>query len=277
MKAEAIRVTLICVSLVVVGLFFADVSHAKIDPKTVAGLWLFDDEDEGDVAEDSSGNGNHGALMGKPKWVDGKFGKALEFFGSDYVSVPHSDSLTMTDQVTVMFWVRTEKKMVDMWNDRQAVVGKNYLEYEVGIYTGGQLHTYTNDGTGGGYDEGIMASIAGKLPDKDADWERGKWYHIAWTLDEQHEVAYVNGIKIGEHNKAHPNTLPGGNPLEIGRRVGGSISLTGAVDEVIVLNVALGEEDIKLAAEQGLERALGITAVSPAYKLATAWGDVKTR
>jgi len=276
MKAKAIRVTLIWISLVVIGLFFTGLSYAKIDPATIVGLWLFD-EDEGDVVEDLSGNGNNGTLMGKPKWVAGKFGSALEFFGSDYVSVPHSDSLTMTEQVTVMFWVKTEKKMVDMWNDRQAIVGKHYLEYEVGIYMGGQLHTYTNDGTGGGYDEGIMTSISGKLPTKEADWERGKWYHIAWTLDGQHEVAYVNGIKIGEHNKAHANTKPGMNPLEIGRRVGGSIPLTGAVDEVVILNVALEEEDIQAVAERGIESVLGMTAVSPAGKLATSWGDVKTR
>jgi len=85
----------------------------------------------------------------------------------------------------------------------------------------------------------IMTSISGKLPDKDADWEIGKWYHVAWTLEENHEIAYVNGIQLGEHNKANAGTRPGTHPLEIGRRVGGSIPLTGAVDEVIVLNVAL--------------------------------------
>jgi hypothetical protein len=276
MKAKAIRVTLVWLGLMLIGLLFADSSYARIDPQTVAGLWLFD-EGDGDVAEDSSGNGNHGTIVGNADWVDGKFGSALEFDGSSHVSVNDSESLDMTDQVTVMFWVRTEKKMADMWNDRQAIVGKHYLEYEVGIYMGGQLHTYTNDGTGGGYDEGIMASIGGKLPDKDADWELGKWYHIAWTLNGQHEIAYVNGIKIGEHNKAHADTMPGTNPLEIGRRVGGSIPLTGAVDEVIVINVALEEEDIQLAAEQGLERALGIAAVSPAAKFSTTWAAIKAQ
>lgn len=262
-----------CISFILISLMFVGISFARIDPETCVGLWLFD-EGKGDTAKDSSGNGNDGTLMSDPKWVSGKFGKALEFNGSNYVSVSDSDSLDMTEQVTVMFWVRTEKKMKDMWNDRQAVVGKHYLEYEVGIYMDGQIHTYTSDGAGN-YDEGIMASMSGKLPDKEADWERGKWYHIAWTLDGQHEIAYVNGIQIGEHTKAHKNTKPGTHPLEIGRRVGGSIPLTGAVDEVAIFNVAIKEEDIKPSMEKGLERMLGITAVSPSGKLTTTWGQIK--
>jgi hypothetical protein len=255
-------------------LFLAGLSYAKIDPANVAGLWLFD-EGEGDEVEDSSGNGNHGAILGgKGKWIDGKFGSALELDGTNHVSIPDSDSLDMTDQITVMFWFYSEKKMADMWADRQAIVGKHYTEYEVGIYMDGQIHTYTSDGAGG-YDEGIMASMAGMLPDKEREWELGKWYHIAWTLDVQSEAAYVNGIKIGDHTKGNPETKPGVNPLEIGHRVGGSLPLVGAVDEVIVLNTVLEVEDIQFAMEQGLERALGITAVSPVDRLTTTWGFIK--
>jgi len=275
MKAAVKRTTLAFVSLVAIGLFFAGMSYAAIDPGTIAGLWLFD-EGAGNVAEDSSGNGNDGTLTGDPQWIAGKFGKALEFNGDDYVSVNDSDSLDMTDQITVMFWFRTDKVMADMWADRQAAVGKHYLEYEVGIYMNGQIHTYTNDGTGGGYDEGVMASMSEELGE--ADWTVGKWYHIAWTLDGQHEVAYVNGVNIGEHDKGHANTLPGDHPLEIGERVGGSIPVTGAVDEVVILNVALGEADIQDVMNRGMGAVLGgPTAVSSAGKLATAWGDVKTR
>lgn len=275
MRVVVTRMTLVWISSLVIGLFFAGVSYAAIDPGTIAGLWLFD-EGAGNVAADSSGNGNDGVFMGDPTWIAGKFGSALEFDGDDYVSVNDSNSLDMTDQITVMFWLRSNKVMADMWADRQAVVGKHYLEYEVGIYMDGQIHTYTNDGTGGGYDEGVMASMSEELGE--AEWELGKWYHIAWTLNGQHEVAYVNGINIGELDKAHANTLPGDNPLEIGERVGGSISVIGAVDEVVILNVALEEADIQDVMNRGMGSILGgPTAVSPADKLATAWGDIRTR
>lgn len=262
---------------VVIGCALAIASQAAINPKDVAGVWLFD-ENKGEVAKDASGNGNNGTLMGSTKWIPGKFGSAVAFdgTGSTYVQVPSSDSLNMTNEVSVVFWVKTSKKMIDMWADRQAVVGKHYLEYEVGIYMNGQLHTYTSDGAGN-YDEGIMVSINGKHPDGDADWVKDKWYHIAWTLKGQHEIAYVDGVKIGEFDKAHAGTRPGTHPLEIGRRVGGGIPVLGAVDEVGVFKVALSEADIKLIHQRGLPVALGLSPVDPKEKLAVTWGAVKTR
>ena len=75
-----------------------------------------------------------------------------------------SDSLDIEEQVTVMFWVSTSKKMNEgaRWADRQVVVGKHYKEYEVGIYDTGNIHTYTSN-LADGYDEGIFASMADKV------------------------------------------------------------------------------------------------------------------
>ena len=78
------------ISLVIIALFFAGASYAIIDPATIGGLWLFDD-DEDDIAVDSSGNGNDGAFMGNPQFAAGKFGKALEFDGASYVTVPDDE------------------------------------------------------------------------------------------------------------------------------------------------------------------------------------------
>jgi len=269
----ATKITLVWVSLISIGLFFITPGYAIIDSASLVGLWLFNDLDEGDIAEDTSGNGNDGELMGKPEWVDGRFGSGLEFNGSNYVAVPDSDILDMTDTVTVMFWFATDKKM-GVFEDRQAVVGKHYLEYEVGIYPAGAIHTYTSDGAGN-YDEGINTIIAGKLEDGDADWEVGKWYHMAWTLDGKHEIAYVNGVLIGEFDKPNEGTRAGIHKLEIGRREGGTLSFTGLIDEVAVFNEALEQEDIQIAFERGLEEALGISAVFPVDKLATTWGQIR--
>jgi|LGVD01.1.fsa_nt_gb hypothetical protein len=59
--------------------------------------------DDGLVAEwhFDEGSGNDGAIYGA-KWVEGKFGKALEFDGvDDYVKVPDDDSLDVT---TLFLW-----------------------------------------------------------------------------------------------------------------------------------------------------------------------------
>ena len=52
----------------------------RLHSAELLGQWLFE-EGAGKKVEDSSGQGNDGELIGKPKWVDGKFGKALEFDG----------------------------------------------------------------------------------------------------------------------------------------------------------------------------------------------------
>ena len=84
--------------------YCATTSHAKIDPKTVAGIWLFD-EGNGKIAEDLSGNGNDGELKEGTKWEDGQFGQAVIFDGKDdYVEI--APSLLFNPEVfTVTFWM----------------------------------------------------------------------------------------------------------------------------------------------------------------------------
>lgn len=67
---------------------------AKIDEDTILGIWLFD-EDINKTVSDTSGNGHDGQVFGKPKVVDGKFGKALSFSGAgDKIEIPHDDVFT---------------------------------------------------------------------------------------------------------------------------------------------------------------------------------------
>jgi hypothetical protein len=102
-----------CVLITVTALFTvsipASLSHAKIDPKTIAGMWLLDDT-VNNVVEDSSGNGNNGTVFGKPTLVDGKFSKALHFDGaSDWIQVKDSPSLHFSTEVTLMCWIKPER------------------------------------------------------------------------------------------------------------------------------------------------------------------------
>jgi len=61
-------------------------SNAQVEESLVA-FWNFDDG-TGKTAKDSSENELDGELVGGPKWVEGKIGKALEFDGGDdYVEV----------------------------------------------------------------------------------------------------------------------------------------------------------------------------------------------
>ena len=58
----------------------------------LVGYWPFD-EGKGSP-KDASGNENHGKIAGEPRWVDGKFGKALEFKGDvDFFMPPSGQPL----------------------------------------------------------------------------------------------------------------------------------------------------------------------------------------
>ena len=49
----------------------------------------------------------------------------------------------------------------------------------------------------------------------------------------------------------------------------------GLIDEVALFNTALTEEDINKIMTGGLERSVGLTAVSPKGNLTTTWGEIK--
>ena len=73
-------------------------------------LYLHFDEGGGDKVKDASMYGNNGVLMNDPKWVQGQpdYGTALEFSTGvrvNWVEVPHSESLNITDEITMMAWV----------------------------------------------------------------------------------------------------------------------------------------------------------------------------
>ena len=98
---------------------FATYAVGKPDPSLV-GYWPFN-EKTGKKAEDASGNGNDGKLIDGPKWVEGKFGSALEFGGDgSYVEVADDPSLDLTNAATVMAWFkRGGRASVGMWARHQ--------------------------------------------------------------------------------------------------------------------------------------------------------------
>jgi len=84
-------INLASVSFIVLCLILTGQTFAEVKMEDLAGLWLFD-EGSRKVAKDSSDNGNDAEIPDGPKWVDGQFGKALEFDGSaNFVTVPHND------------------------------------------------------------------------------------------------------------------------------------------------------------------------------------------
>ena len=94
----------------------------------LAGLWHFDDGTS--PTADSSGNKNNGTIHGA-SWVgsdggqwDGQnvqfsTGNSLRFAGNDYVEVPDSTSLDITDAITLEAWINTTA-----YNDYDRIIAK---------------------------------------------------------------------------------------------------------------------------------------------------------
>ncbi len=215
------------------------------------------DEGEGNIAADASGNGHDGEIS-NPDWVDGKFGKALQFGGegSDAFVTVESTSLLNVNECTFMAWINAEH-----WDGTRQIVGKSVhggcagrTQYGLFSESGGFKLRFET--------EGGRADIETDLPPV------GEWVHVAFTNDGETATIYINAEAVAEGEV--PGALSANeDPWRIGQdceRL--NYVFAGLIDEVRLWNRALSAADI--ADLQGL-----LTAVDARAKLATTWGNLK--
>ena len=200
----------------------------------LVGWWKLD-ETSGNIAYDSSGNGNDGRLQGDPQWVEGQVGGALEFDGNgDYVDCGNAASLDIYGadaQVTIALWVKTPNV--------------------------GQVHGSLV--TKGEWKDGYSLLIKGeprKLWAVDSDTTlsadpltNDQWYHVAVTTDgATGEVRfYINGQLSGVRTKNSSGIGQTGMPVNIAReqRGGGRWNFNGMIDDVRIYNRVQTQEEIQ--------------------------------
>ena len=262
-STKAIRLA-ICISFIIAGLMLANLGYAKIDKKSIVGIWLFDTKNN--MAIDSSGNGHDGEILGGIERVGGKFGNALEFPGAldGHVSIPHEDSLNLTT-FSFTIWVN----MPDPGAGYRCVFSKTadgLLENYCGYLNEG-VKIFWGRFTSGGSTKWVQ-SLAGKT-----DVADDKWHHLAVTYDMKLLKTYINGaVEIEVQTEQKPDASPG--PLTFGIATGQPYTFEGLMDDAGLFNVALTEEDIQNIRDNGLE---GASAVSAAGKLTTTWAKVKAK
>lgn len=271
------------VVLFAAGSLFTASSEAVIDPENIAGMWLFNDG-SGDIAEDSSGNGNDGVLTNGPEWDNGKFGDGLAFDGlSAYVNCGNGPSLDIPDEITIMAWVQFDA--VDYNNgtgDLFSIGAKGYpdsLSAHAGWWfshdnrNSGQSFNYTCFGNkNGGWSGG-----GNNFGTHTFQFTNGDWYHLALTVGESIAKLYIDGTQIGAEKTFSNLVLSDTSAnLSIGSAGPNGWYFSGIIDEFAIFNVELGERDIQNIMNDGLERAI-LVAVEPAGKLAGTWADIKTR
>ena len=262
-------------------LLFAVSSEAKMDPKTIAGIWLFD-EGKGKVAKDSSGNENNGTLVNDPKWVDGKFSKALTFDGgSTYVDCGNGESLDITKEITVGAWVKFNG--IDYKGSAGnlfSIGAKGYPDsvpanagwwFSYDNRTNGQGFPYSCFGNKNGGWAGGGNSFAGY----NFVFTKGEWYHLAFTVAKSIAKLYINGDQLGADKPLVNLVLSDtSRNLSIGSATT-SYYFNGSIDEFAIFNVSLEKQDIQTIMNTGLEKSTSFAVFDLSGKLTTTWAKIK--
>jgi len=262
-------------------LLFAVSSEAKMDPKTIAGMWLFN-EGKGKVAKDSSGNENNGTLVNDPKWVDGKFGKALTFDGgSNYVDCGNGESLDITKEITVGAWVKFNGIDYKAGAGNLFSIGaKGYPDsvpanagwwFSYDNRTNGQGFPYSCFGNKNGGWAGGGNSFAGY----NFVFTKGEWYHLAFTVGKSIAKLYINGDQLGADKPLVNLVLSDtSRNLSIGSATT-SYYFNGSIDEFAIFNVSLEKQDIQTIMNTGLEKSTSFAVFDLSGKLTTTWAKIK--
>jgi hypothetical protein len=208
--------------------------------------WWKMDEGEGGSAYDSSGNSSTGTLtsMDPPNdWVTGKFGKALDFDGSnDYVNVLHN-TIHNAYPISVSAWVKTSTNEDSYRGIVSKYVGASSNGYQVYIRNGKLCAWYYS--AAGGFVYMDDPNDGGFIAD-------GSWHHVIFTVDSSGGILFVDGVqkktRIWVGGSAGATTTA--DSLKIGN-YNNSGYFPGQIDDVRVYNYALTAEQVKQVMNEG--------------------------
>lgn len=252
-------------------LFMVEQGHAAPTVKDAVAIWLFD-EGAGNTVKDMSENGNDGEITGNAKWVDGKFKKGLQLPQNAKVGSATAEGVSPTF-ISECLWVNFE----DFGTENQfgyinapGGASPRFFYFSTWCAAGPPhncIHLGTIDGAGA-WGRGFAI---------DPLFEENTWYFVCGVVNNEEGTlrAYVDG-KL-KHEEAIAKGDTPGTPTEIW--LGGTPEnyqwIQGTVDEVAFFNVALTEDDIQAFMKNGVVNT--VLAVQPQDKLATTWGDIKSR
>jgi len=221
-----------------------------IYPSGLVGYWRLD-EGVGTIAFDSSGNNNHGTLVNGPSWVNGKYGKALNFDGiDDYASIPDSPSLRV-QSFTLAAWIYVTKRPYEHGSRHSAIINKLLFNI-MGTGTKGyklqfEDPTSTNDN--------LVISIGDNIAQRYLvtynsinDLTLNQWHFIVGTWDGSKACIYIDGELKASANTDTYTIVHDSMPLALGTEVTSGVKdvwFNGIIDEAMVYNRALSAEEVK--------------------------------
>jgi hypothetical protein len=226
---------IVLIGFLCLSLLLSFTPQAIASPPPVA-YWKFD-EGSGNVAHDSSGNGNDGTIY-IATWTAGRVGNALHFNGIDsWIQIPSNPTLSGLSQMTIEAWIEIDSFQAPVKGIVCKASGTAMptpdSEYALVLFNTTPAFEVYN----GNYL--VRAFADQKTPNTNT------WYYVVGTWNGTHYAICVNGVLCdsGTNLPSSPYSYP--IDLQIGRI--GTYSWTyfaGTIDEVKIYNYARTPEEI---------------------------------
>ena len=221
---------------------FTTVPEIPITDPNLVGWWKFD-EGAGTNALDWSGQGNHGTLVGGPKWIAGYDGDAVKLDGSDdYVTLPIGPVINSLTSSTFTTWVNFSNAggaWQRIFDFGSGTAINMFLTPRTG--TGGPMRFAITIGGGGAAEEQATA------PDTLASG----WHHIAVTINAstRTSVLYLDGVSIANNiggAALAPSSLGNTTNNWLGRsQYGADAYFNGSLDDFRIYDYARSQPEIR--------------------------------
>jgi len=209
--------------------------------------------------KDVSGNGNDGVLKGNEKWIDGKFGKAMEFDGATYVEVadkPNS-GFDGVPGLTIELWVKINEHHDNGIVVKLTTAGVAWpCSYNLETWSDKLAYFDINS------DIGKYAT---------SDYPLDQWFHLAGVFNGKEDQIYVNG-ELKNSNPRSEKIVPDGDlPVYIGCVMPGQYFFKGALDDLAIYSKALTQQEISLDMNSLA------APVESLDKSAITWAEIKSQ
>lgn len=206
------------------------------------------DDDGGNIAHDSSGNGFDGQLSGNPGWVRGVSGSALALKkNKDRITVPAAALGGLYRQVTVAVWSYGNKfrqgKAISLFWGGKSSAGR-LLQVRLPSKSG-KIVWYA--GNGGGSEDSNDARTDKAINKAALKSEvSGQWNHWAFVenADSGDMAIYLNGQLWASAGGMSAADLSSMTDLVVGSHINGSGQYLGLIDDFRLYDRALSAEEV---------------------------------
>jgi hypothetical protein len=193
-------------------------------------LWLKLNEGSGTVANDSSGKGNTGGVVGSPSWSSPN---GVILSGSNYIGVSGSNSINMTGSFSISCWASApalsgEQRLISHWgtnpSNQQFLFEFNNTNVLFAIFT-----------TTAAYN--ILTSAT--------SLSTNTLYHLVGTYDGTTMRAYINSvIDVNTHTSNTAASCTGSLGIGIEGESYSGDPLTGKITDIRIYNRTLSSTEI---------------------------------